>query len=139
MVDGDALSSRLSALDGYLAELRTFRARSREEFVREPAIHHLAERYLHLACECILELAHHVIADLGLRQPTSYPDAMEVLREEGILTDDLAARMAAWMGFRNVLVHFYLSIDHSRVHEAITSGLSDLEDFARSMAALLPE
>jgi hypothetical protein len=50
MVDRAVLSSRLSALEDYLAALRPFRTRSREEFVREPALHHLAERYLHVAC-----------------------------------------------------------------------------------------
>ena len=51
MVDGEALSARLDALERYLVELRAFGARSKEEFVSSPAVHHLAERYLHLALE----------------------------------------------------------------------------------------
>lgn len=57
MVDRDALSNRLDALEGYLAELRTFQSVRREDFVREPALHHLAERFLHLACESVLDIA----------------------------------------------------------------------------------
>lgn len=72
MVDRHALSTRLDALASYLAELKSFRRLSREEFVSEPAAHHLAERYLHLACECILDIAHHVVSDQGYRQPGSY-------------------------------------------------------------------
>lgn len=34
---------------------------------REPALHHLGERLLHLAYECILDIAHHVIAEQGYR------------------------------------------------------------------------
>lgn len=103
MVDRDALSSRLDALESYLAELRSFERYSREEFVREPALHHLGERFLHLACECILDIAHHVIAEQGYRQAASYKDAMDVLREEGILDAALCERLKGWMGFRNVL------------------------------------
>ena len=126
MVDRDALSARLNALEGYLVELRTFQHHSREEFVRASALHHLAER-----------IAHHVIADEGYRQPASYRDSMEVLREEGLVDAQLAERLKMWMGFRNVLVHFYLEVDHGRSHDAIRADLGDLEAFAQRMARLL--
>lgn len=137
MVDRDVLSARLSALESYLAELRSLQARSREEFVREPALHGLGERYLHLACEAVADAAHHVIADEGYRQPSSYKDAVEVLREEGLIEEDLAKRLQDWMGFRHVLVHLYLRIDHGRSWSAIQEDLGDLEDFAAAMGRLL--
>jgi uncharacterized protein YutE (UPF0331/DUF86 family) len=137
VVDREKLSSRLSALEGYLAELRPFRELSRETFVREPAVHHLAERFLHLACESVLDIAHHVIADQGYRQATSYKGAIEILAEEGFIDEDLAERLRDWMGFRNVLVHFYVDIDHGRSYDAVQEDLGDLERFAALMAPLL--
>jgi uncharacterized protein YutE (UPF0331/DUF86 family) len=137
VVDREKLSSRLDALEGYLAELRSFRGTSREEFIREPALHHLAERYLELACECVLDIAHHVIADQGYRQATGYRDAIEVLGEEGLIEADLVERLKDWMGFRNVLVHLYIDIDHSRSYDAIQEDLGDLEQFASRMARFL--
>jgi uncharacterized protein YutE (UPF0331/DUF86 family) len=137
VVDRDALSSRLDALESYLTELRSFQSVSREDFVREPALHHLAERFLHLACESALDIAQHVIADQGYRQAQSYKDAMDVLCEEGLIGRDLADRLKGWMGFRNVLVHLYLAIDHGRTYDAIRDDLGDLEQFAAAMAPLL--
>lgn len=137
MVDRDVLSARLSALGSYLAELEGFRSYSREEFVRQPGLHHLAERYLHLACECVLDIAQHVIADQGFRQSSSYRDAIEVLQEEDVLDADLATRLKRWMGFRNVLVHFYMDIDHGRSYDAIVQDLGDLRVFASRMVSLL--
>jgi len=124
-------------LASYLAELKSFRRLSREEFMSEPAAHHLAERYLHLACECVLDIAHHVVSDQGYRQPGSYRDAIEVLHEEGLLGTVLAERLKRWMGFRNVLVHFYLDIDHAISYDSIREDLGDLEQFAAAMARLL--
>jgi uncharacterized protein YutE (UPF0331/DUF86 family) len=138
VVDRERLSSRLDALESYLAELRDFRAVSREEFVREPAIHHLAERFLHLACECVLDITQHVIADQGYRNAATYKDSIEVLREQGLIEPDLGERLKKWMGFRNVLVHMYLEIEHGRSYDAIQEDLGDLEQFAASMARLLP-
>jgi uncharacterized protein YutE (UPF0331/DUF86 family) len=124
-------------LESYLAELRSFREVSREEFVREPALHHLAERYLHLACESVLDIAHHVIADQGYRQAASYRNAIEVLAAEGLIDEALSERLREWIGFRNVLVHLYLEIDHGRSYDAIREDLGDLEVFAARMARLL--
>lgn len=137
MVDRHALSSRFDALEGYLAELRSFQSVSREEFVREPAVHHLAERFLHLACESVLDIAQHVIAERGYRQAQSYKDTMDVLCDEGLIDRGLADRLKGWMGFRNVLVHLYLAIDHGRSWDAIHDDLGDLEHFAATMARLL--
>ncbi|HEX4966214.1 MAG TPA: DUF86 domain-containing protein [Thermoanaerobaculia bacterium] len=124
-------------MEGYLTELRSFRDTTREEFVREPALHHLAERFLHLACECVLDIAHHLISDQGYRQATSYRSAIEILAEEHLLSEDLSARLQGWMGFRNVLVHFYMDIDHGKSYEAIQEDLGDLEEFGAVIARLL--
>lgn len=137
MVDRDVLSTRLSALESYLTELRSFRRHSREEFIEEPALHHLAERFLHLACECMLDIVHHIIADEGYRQPSSYKDAIDVLAEEKVIPAGLAEQIKDWVGFRNVLVHFYLDIDHGRSYDAIDNDLGSLEELARALAPLL--
>ncbi len=139
MVDLHALASRLSALEGYRARLEAFRRLGRDEFLSDEDLYQLAERYLHLACESMLDAAQHVVVELGFRQPADYKDAIEVLGEEGILTRDLTERIKGWMGFRNVLVHFYLGIDHQRAFEAIQNDLGDLSEFAAEMAQLLEE
>jgi uncharacterized protein YutE (UPF0331/DUF86 family) len=137
VVDRQKLSTRLDALDGYLVELRSFRGIDREDFVHKGSIHHLAERYLELACACVLDIAQHVIADQGYRQALTYKDVMDVLREEGILPPDLAERLRNWMGLRNLLVHLYLEIDHGEVYEAIQNDLGDLDEFAVVMSRFL--
>lgn len=139
MVDQHVLSSRLNALDEYLAELKAFARWSREEYLGDPHRHHLAERFLHLACESVLDMAQHVISDMGYRQPSDYKDSMEVLREEGILDEDLAERLKGWMGFRNILVHLYLEIDHGLTYDAISNELGDLEEFKKRFSRLLDE
>jgi len=60
-----------------------------------------------------------------------------VLEEEGVIDEDLSERLQRWMGFRNILVHLYLEIDHSRVYDAIQADLGDLEAFAAAMARFL--
>lgn len=131
------LQESLRHVDDLLVRLRSFSALSREEFVQNPAVHHLAERYLHLTCEGLLDVAHQMIGSQDHGPVTSGTGAIEALAEEGLIDQGLAERLKRWMGFRNVLVHLYLEIDHGMAYDAIRDDLGDLERFAASMGRLL--
>lgn len=129
MVDAEIFSRRLDALEGYLGRLRSLGEAAEPEYLAEPGIHDLAARYLHLAAEAAIDLANHWIADCGLRTPDSNRDAFTVLEEAGEIQAALAERMRGWAGFRNVLVHEYINIDHRIAYAAIRDELDDLEKF----------
>lgn len=131
MVDVEIFSRRLDALDAYLERLRRLGEAPEQEYLAEPGIHDLAARYLHLAAEAAIDLANHWIADRGLRTPDSNRDAFTVLEEASEVDAGLADRMRGWAGFRNVLVHEYIGIDHRIAYAAIREELGDLADFRR--------
>jgi uncharacterized protein YutE (UPF0331/DUF86 family) len=80
--------------------------------------------------EAVLDLANHWIADRALPTPDANRDTFTVLENAGELQPDLAERLRGWAGFRNVLVHEYLQIDHAIAYRAIREELDDLESFA---------
>ncbi len=130
MVDADVLRERLRALEAYVAALAAPRAMPRERFIADADAHDLAERRLHLAIECAIDTANHVIATEGLQVARTYRDSFAVLAEHGVIDAELAHRMGGWAGLRNVLVHLYLDVDHGLVHDAMTDELGDLSDYA---------
>ncbi len=117
MVDAEILRRRIDALLDYLARLARFAALERDAFVADPDTHHLAERYLHLAIEAAIDIAHHLIADAGFEAPETYHDAFAILARRGALDPTLAQRLQSWAGLRNILVHAYLTIDHGQTWE----------------------
>ena len=129
MVDQETFSRRLAVLDSYLARAQALGATTETEFVTTPSVHDLAERYLHLAAEAMIDLANHWIAEEGLRSPASNRDTFHVLEEAGEFPHELAERLRGWAGFRNVLVHEYAHIDHSISWRAIHNDLDDLVAF----------
>jgi uncharacterized protein YutE (UPF0331/DUF86 family) len=131
MVDREIFSRRLAALRGYLERLRAFQPTSEREFLDSPSLHDLAERYLHLAVERVLDLGNHFIAEGGLSTPETNQDTFVRLEQAGAIPPAVAARLRAWAGFRNILVHEYLAIDHGIAWHAIQEDLGDLEAFAR--------
>jgi uncharacterized protein YutE (UPF0331/DUF86 family) len=120
-----------------LRRLEAFRAADDQEFLREAALHDLAERYLHLAVEACLDLANHWIAERALPAPDTNRDSFTVLERAGELPPALAERLRSWAGYRNILVHEYLEIDHAIALRALRDELGDLEAFARWAAEKL--
>ena len=129
MVDTETFSRRLDALESYLGRLRSLGKAHESAYLANPGIHDLAARYLHLAVEATIDIASHWIADQGLRTPDSNRDAFTVLEESGEIDAALAERMRGWAGFRNVLVHDYISIDHRIAYAAIRDEPDDLAGF----------
>lgn len=139
LVNPAIAESRLRALERYLSKLEAFGATPLEDFLQNEDLRLAAERCLHLAIECVLDLAHHVIADLGCRSPSSYADAFTVLCEERLISEELCRSLQKSAGMRNVLVHEYLGIDHALVHHALGSPMDDLREFARIVVDLMEQ
>ncbi len=134
MVDREVFDRRLGKLEELLRELRRLAAVPREDYLSDRSLQAQAERWLHLASECAIDLANHLIADRGWRAPGTYRDAFRVLREEGVLSEELAIGMEGWAGLRNVLVHVYLDVDHERIREILERDLDRLEEFSAAVA-----
>ena len=90
------------------------------------------------AAQISIDQANHVIAADGYRVPRDYGDAFRVLAEVGVLDEDLAGRMVALAGARNLIVHLYAEVDDERLARAVRDGgLDDLSAFAATIAGLV--
>lgn len=67
-------------------------------------------------------------AEWGLPTPDANRDTFTILERAGELDPGLAERLRGWAGFRNILVHEYLDIDHAPIaFRAIQTELSDMD------------
>lgn len=65
--------------------------------------------------------------------PAAYRDALLALGERGVLPPDLAERLAAASGLRNLIAHRYGVIDARRIHEIASTQLGDLLAFCEAI------
>lgn len=87
------------------------------------------ERALLRAVEAALGAANHVVAANGFRRADEYGGLFEVLAEEGVISADLARRLAAMARFRNLLVHRYADVDLDEVWEVVEEDREDVAAF----------
>jgi uncharacterized protein YutE (UPF0331/DUF86 family) len=117
--------TRFNEMDENLKILEEFKAISFAEFAGNPKIYKLAERCFQLCIECIIDIAHYLIAQNQWEQPLNTKEAIMSLGDHGVLPELFAESIAGMAGFRNILVHGYTRIDRAVVYD----NLKKLEDF----------
>lgn len=86
--------------------------------------------------EACVDVAQHLCASEGWGPPATNADALVVLGRHGVVDGALARRLAQAVGFRNVLVHEYVTVDDVIVERRL-DDLSDLDGFVAAVAGWL--
>jgi uncharacterized protein YutE (UPF0331/DUF86 family) len=137
MVNKSVLAARLERLREYIAILESVQEYDVDRFVRDPFVYGTAERNLHLAIECLLDIGNYIISDRGFPKPESYADIFRILAEREVVSQDLYRELAGMAAFRNVLVHDCLLLDRKRVYGILREKLPLLVDMGRIFAEML--
>lgn len=81
------------------------------------------------ACEAAIDLAMHIISVKKLGIPQNSRDAFEVLSSNSIIDENLSKNLKAMVGFRNIVVHDYQSINLNVVETIINNHLDDFYSY----------
>lgn len=87
--------------------------------------------------ECLIDLGNHLIADQNLGSPGSFREIFQILQEHDYLSEDLSATLQKWTGYRNILVHDYLKIDHEIAYNIIKEDFKEIEAFKSIAQSLI--
>lgn len=81
---------------------------------------------LQRACEAAIDLAMHTCTKLKLGVPQSSSDAFKKLLENEIITACLEKNLKGMVGFRNIAVHDYQTLNLNILESIINHHLKDL-------------
>ena len=130
--DEDVVLAKASHVRRAVATIRSLAGPGRaslEEWIRDD----VTVLNLQRAVEALLDLANHLIAANAWELPRDGRHAFHILREHGLLTDPELKLAAAMVGFRNVAVHDYASLDVEVVRGIARDRLDDLESLVASL------
>ena len=123
------LVERLTELARHVEHLRALRGRvvSAEALRRDLSLHNDVLFSLLAICQTVIDVSGELSARNGLR----FEDYTEAVRNLALLDEfpgDLARELSVLPGFRNVLIHEYVTLDLDRAIEAL-DRLDPIESF----------
>ena len=137
MHDTEVIESKLNFLREYLGDLKEYETISLTNYRRSKKDQRFVERTLHLACDCCIDIAAHIISRRGMREPRDNKDLFLVLFENGIISEHVSNAMIKMAKFRNIIVHDYARIDPEIVVGILQKNLEDLKSFSREILQYL--
>lgn len=129
--------AKLGRLDEYLGYLNEIQRVKRNIFVSDYHFYGLAERYLQLSIEILLDVGKLIIISERLRKPEDNRDIFVVLNESKVISPRLGNRLIGIANFRNILVHDYESIDREIIYRKLQRNTPDFTDFKKEVLHFL--
>lgn len=129
MVKAETIIELLDSLKEMIGHLRQVQTLSLAELLADRLRYSGVLHYLQLAVQHVTDIGAHLLAGTGYALPEDYRQIILEMGHNGIIPDEFAKQVAPMAGFRNILVHEYLTVDPEIVYEYLQYRLADFERF----------
>ncbi|MFQ6062392.1 MAG: DUF86 domain-containing protein, partial [Methanosarcinales archaeon] len=102
-MDKERVLGKIDELESYLKELNQIMPMSFREY-KNIEKKRSCERLLHISIECVLDICSIIVSELRLGLPTIEDDLFEKLKDEKVISEDMATKLKSMKSFRNILV-----------------------------------
>lgn len=128
MVDRDVLIQKVNSIQNCLKRIHDITTRPHYSLENLDA-QDIIVLNLQRAIQLVIDIAFHIISEEKLGLPDNLKNSFVLLRKNNIIPTDLTEKMEKMIGFRNIAVHEYQSIDSAILQKIIDFHLKDLEEF----------
>ena len=129
----DVLWSKLCSLKRCLQRVEEKTPNKPEDFLSDIDAQDIVSLNLQRSVQLCVNISAHITSDLEMPPPLSMADSFDRLRQANILSEHTCLRMKKAVGFRNIAVHDYCSIDLDIVYSVCTKNLEDFKNFSREI------
>lgn len=127
-VNVDRIEETLKYLEEVLQDVKPVVAKF--DHAPEDRIIRLAlERMIQVALETIADVGNHMIDGFIMRDPGSYEDIVEILRDEKVIPEELSEPLKNVVNYRKKLITTYMTINDEELFQLCKRGFASLEDF----------
>jgi uncharacterized protein YutE (UPF0331/DUF86 family) len=135
VTDVELLEKKLAFIETCVRELRQLGRPERiEHDIREQRF---IAYTLQIAIQAALDIASHIVSDRRLGEPRTNQELFVLLQQDHWLSPELTQTMHQMVGFRNIVVHGYQSVDPRIMRDIVEHRLNDLLAFMTTIKSRL--
>jgi uncharacterized protein YutE (UPF0331/DUF86 family) len=83
------------------------------------------------ACEASIDIAMHLVSEKKLGVPKASREAFKLLQEAGLIDEGLAKTLMNMVGFRNIAVHDYQTLELDILVAILDKHIDDFKQFTK--------
>lgn len=136
-MDREVVEQKLESLRRCLRRIETKCPEDAAILAADPDLQDIISLNLSRAVQISVDIGAHLIAGMEVPPPDTMGQTFDLLGREGVLNTALAANLKRAVGFRNIAIHNYESINWSIVHSIVKHHLADFSEFARAVTMRL--
>ena len=137
----DVISQRFEALNTAIEHLEELKQEqiSLSEFLQHWRIQSMVLHNLQIAIQAVIDISNTIIAEKGYSIPQNNRNIIEILSEYEIFPESFCEKISGMVGFRNIIVHEYTSINLQIVYHLWQERISDFREYAQYIASFVAE
>lgn len=132
-MDRDVIEEKIESLRRCVQRVEEKRVPTVEELEQDWDTQDILSVNLMRAVQLCVDIAAHLLSEQESRPPNTMAQGFDQLQEMGILSEELARHLKGAVGFRNIAIHAYRSIDWQIVHSITHERLDDFRRFAQAI------
>ena len=130
-MDREVVEQKLESLRRCLQRIETKCPADAETLVADVDLQDIVSLNLSRAVQLCVDIGAHLIAGMDVPPPDTMGQTFDLLAQSGVLDTTLASRLKKAVGFRNIAVHSYETINWHIVHSLVKNHLTDFSAFAK--------
>lgn len=130
-MDREVVDKKLESLRRCLLRLETKCPQEPSILIADLDLQDIISLNLSRAVQICVDIGAHLIAGLEIPPPGTMGETFDLLAQEGILSKELATNLKKAVGFRNIAVHNYETINWHIVYSIVKNHLDDFNAFAK--------
>ena len=129
MVNKSVILRKVSFIRHNLSRLKDKENVSLESLKNDLDIQDIVLHNLQLAIQGCIDIGSHVISDEGWGVAGSLNEIFYILQNKGVIKAKMADKIISMVGFRNILVHEYETINFDIVCNILHHHLKDINEY----------
>jgi len=137
MLDQDLINAKIRNIQNCLTSIKRYTKDFQLDTLEDMLVQDAVLINLERACQSCSDIAAHVVSRKAFGVPLSTKDAFFLLKNNKVISAEIASAMMSMVGFRNIAVHDYGELDMDIVRTIVKEHLQDFENFYKEILDFL--